>query len=602
MKTLLDQSIEKSRAGVYQDTSENRRKHRVGQHYGEAKKPEEEGEDKKSKREQRMERLLSYKQNLGTIEEALKRGMVAPENMEKIKALKETLEGKIAKLEAKLKIKKDEAPKTEPKSEPKKEEAKKEEPKKEEKPKHIGPVWQGKDGVLVEEMAEGKKPEFVQHGKIDPPSDPDWQKKAESIDWEKVDLADMGQTIEYLGKIGQFEDGSDMYGIRYYSPNGKKSSVSALGKADYLRNVQRAGFNVRESMRTAVDYISPDASTSTKTVAQMVLEGKTPAEIHDYVKSTHEGVAEGTLNRIIKRGYIEAEAAQIRMENEVNGIARPAYNKDESDPIPDAVKKLNQRSDEEDINEAIATYLGLEIDPKAWMRVKSEDVDKVTSFWERTWRHKGLSKTAVIDKLKKAYMGRQREANEEAAKTAMREYYASEKGQARLKAFKEKRAKAYNEFKNAATITSDAIKESAKKAGFELAKADVYSDGTARLFLKDSTRGGWGDAEVYYKNRWSDDEKGRTYEVQTTSFGSIEPGSPEAKAIALQGALLSNEALINDIKSNLEKVTSAEENFDRAQTMLENEFEDLYLEKKNAWSHENGELLNEALKVLGEEE
>lgn len=33
--------IEKSRSGVYQDTPENRRLNRVGQHYGEAKKPEE---------------------------------------------------------------------------------------------------------------------------------------------------------------------------------------------------------------------------------------------------------------------------------------------------------------------------------------------------------------------------------------------------------------------------------------------------------------------------------------------------------------------------------------------------------------------------------
>lgn len=33
--------IEKSRSGVYQDTPENRRLHRVGQRYGEAKKPEE---------------------------------------------------------------------------------------------------------------------------------------------------------------------------------------------------------------------------------------------------------------------------------------------------------------------------------------------------------------------------------------------------------------------------------------------------------------------------------------------------------------------------------------------------------------------------------
>ena len=38
MKSLLDINIEKSRSGVYQDTSENRRLHRVGQRYGEPKK------------------------------------------------------------------------------------------------------------------------------------------------------------------------------------------------------------------------------------------------------------------------------------------------------------------------------------------------------------------------------------------------------------------------------------------------------------------------------------------------------------------------------------------------------------------------------------
>ena len=594
MKTLLDQSIEKSRAGVYQDTSENRRKHRVGQHYGESKKPEEEGEEKKSKREQRMERLLSYKQNLHTIEEALKRGMVSEDKKEKAEALKASLEEKISKLESKLKIKKDEAPKTEPK---------KEEAKKPEKKQVMGPVTHGKDGVSVEEMAKDKKPEFVQHGKIDPTSDPDWQKKAESIDWDKIDLADMGQTIEYLGKIGQFEDGSDMYGIRYYSPNGSKNSVVALGKSDYLRNVQRAGFNVRESMRTAVDYLDPDATESTREVAKMVLESKTPAEIHDHVASTHTGISEGTINKIIKRGYMEAEAAQIRMENDVNGVTRPSYNKDESDPIPEAVKKLNSRSDEEDINEAIANYLGLEVDPNSWMRVKGDDVNKVNEFWGKSYRRgeKPLSKTAVIEKLKKGYESRQKDANKEAEKTAMLEYYASPKGQARLKAFKEKRNKAYNEFKNAASIASENIKGDIEKAGFKLQKVDVYSDGTARIFLSDSTRGGWGDAEVYYKERWGDDEKGRTYEVQTTSYGSVQPGSIEAKAVALQGALLSNEGIINSIKENLERVTGADEQFDRANTMLENEFADLYLEKESRWSDNHRELLNEALKALGEE-
>ena len=45
MKSLSDINIEKSRSGVYQNTSENRRLHRVGQRYGQPKK--EEVEDKK---------------------------------------------------------------------------------------------------------------------------------------------------------------------------------------------------------------------------------------------------------------------------------------------------------------------------------------------------------------------------------------------------------------------------------------------------------------------------------------------------------------------------------------------------------------------------
>lgn len=571
MKNLLDQSIEKSRSGVYQDTSENRRKHRVGQHYGDPKKPEEEGEEKKSKREQRIERLLSYKQNLHTIEEALKRGMVSEDKKEKVETLKASLEEKISKLESKLKIKKDEASKTEPK---------KEEAKKEGIPHYIGPVWRGKDGVSVEEMAKDKKPEFVKRGKIDPTSDPDWQKKAESIDWDKIDLADMGQTIEYLGKIGQFEDGSDMYGIRYYSPNGKKSSVTAVGKKDYLRNVQREGFNVRESMRTAVDYLDPDATESTREIAKMVLESKTPAEIHDYVASTHTGIAEGTINRIIKRGYMEAEAAQIRMENAVNGVQVPTYEKDESDPIPDSVKKLNSRSDTETINKEIVKYLGLEPDPSSYYGVKSEDVGKIREFWESDWRGKGgLSKIAVIDKLKAGYKNRLVDKNRKAEEASMLAYYESPEGKARVAAYEKKGHDIYEEAKNAAKISADKIKDSLKKTGYEIKKVNVYSDGSARIYLEGG--GQYGDVNVSYRSQF--DETERQYEVDVHGFGSVKPGTIEAKVVGLVGKMLTDENLINSIKGALEKTVSADSIFERKSDLLKTEFEDLMLEseKKN---------------------
>ncbi len=100
MKTLTEQYIIKSRTGVYQDTSENRRKHRVGQHYGEAKKEGEEG--KPSKREQREARLASYKDSLKKLEDRLKEGGLSDSVREKIEGLRDTLKGKITKLEAKL--------------------------------------------------------------------------------------------------------------------------------------------------------------------------------------------------------------------------------------------------------------------------------------------------------------------------------------------------------------------------------------------------------------------------------------------------------------------------------------------------------------------
>ena len=47
MVTLTERTIMKSRSGVYLDTSENRRKHRVGQKYGAEKQPEDSKKDKK---------------------------------------------------------------------------------------------------------------------------------------------------------------------------------------------------------------------------------------------------------------------------------------------------------------------------------------------------------------------------------------------------------------------------------------------------------------------------------------------------------------------------------------------------------------------------
>ena len=645
MKSLLDQSIEKSRSGIYQDTSENRRLHRVGQKYGEEKKAEE-GEEKKSKREQRMERLLSYKQNLHTIEEALKRGMVSEDKKEKAEALKASLEEKISKLEAKLgtSVKETESKKEDlevlkekvsaaekkwyelykkspygsvraqeafmkyeklkkqledalGKKVEEKEEPKKEEAKKPEKKQVMGPVTYGKDGVLVEEMAEGKKPEFVKHGKIDPPSDPDWQKKAESIDWDKIDLADMGQTIEYLGKIGQFEDGSDMYGIRYYSPNGKKSSVMALGKSDYLRDVKNAGFDVKEAMPSAVDYIDPNATETVKEIAKMILERRPAEEIGDYITSKH-GNREDAYDYYYKKGSMEAEAAQIRMENAVNGIVAPSYEVDNSDPIPDSVKALNSRSDEETINVEIAKYLGLEPDPTSYYGVKTEDVGSIRDFWGRNgFRAKGLSKTAVIAKLKDGYKKRLGEKNRQAEEASMTSYYESPEGKARIAAYEEKRREIVDEAKSASKNSADSIKATLDKTGFEIKKVDVFSDGQARIYLEGGGQYG-SDVDVYYRSRFG--QKEREYEVDARGFGSVKPGTIEAKVVGLVGKMLTDESVIESIKGALEKTVNADSVLERKIAMLDTEFEDLMLssEKNSSWGR--GRFLDNYLKKKGE--
>lgn len=56
-KSILNERLEKSRSGIYADTSENRRKHRVGQKYGSEKK-EEEKPEKSSSNEKDPEKEL----------------------------------------------------------------------------------------------------------------------------------------------------------------------------------------------------------------------------------------------------------------------------------------------------------------------------------------------------------------------------------------------------------------------------------------------------------------------------------------------------------------------------------------------------------------
>lgn len=122
------------------------------------------------------------------------------------------------------------------------------------------------DSVYVSES--GLTPEFVRPGVVNPYQDADWAKTSDTINWDGVDLMSIGQTIGYLGSLGKKDEkGRDLYGIEYFSPNGKNHSISELIKEDYDRNLAQAKSFVEEhkddpyyasSMKWVVD--SSDAS------------------------------------------------------------------------------------------------------------------------------------------------------------------------------------------------------------------------------------------------------------------------------------------------------------------------------------------------------
>lgn len=96
-------------------------------------------------------------------------------------------------------------------------------------------------GASSEVPDSAASPEFVVHGTIDPVDDPDWESKSKATDWDAVDIARYVQRQEFLGPLGKKDaKGRDLYGLRYYSPNGRNSSVSELIFKDYSRLLDHA--------------------------------------------------------------------------------------------------------------------------------------------------------------------------------------------------------------------------------------------------------------------------------------------------------------------------------------------------------------------------
>lgn len=96
-------------------------------------------------------------------------------------------------------------------------------------------------GASSEVQDSAASPEFAVHGTIDPVDDPDWASKSKATNWDIVDLASYTQRQEFLGSLGKKDaKGRDLYGLRYYSPNGRNSSVTELIFEDYSRLLDRA--------------------------------------------------------------------------------------------------------------------------------------------------------------------------------------------------------------------------------------------------------------------------------------------------------------------------------------------------------------------------
>lgn len=68
-KSILNERLEKSRSGTYADTSENRRKHRVGQKYGSEKKEEEKSEKTSSNEKDPAKELEAVDKVIAAINE-----------------------------------------------------------------------------------------------------------------------------------------------------------------------------------------------------------------------------------------------------------------------------------------------------------------------------------------------------------------------------------------------------------------------------------------------------------------------------------------------------------------------------------------------------
>lgn len=110
-KSILNERLEKSRSGTYADTSENRRKHRVGQKYGSEKKEEEKPEKTSSNEKDPAKELEAVDKVIAAVNEGKLK--LPPEEINTLVAKKTMAEEAVKQAKGEKKPEKKEEPKKE---------------------------------------------------------------------------------------------------------------------------------------------------------------------------------------------------------------------------------------------------------------------------------------------------------------------------------------------------------------------------------------------------------------------------------------------------------------------------------------------------------
>lgn len=110
-KSILNERLEKSRSGIYADTSENRRKHRVGQKYGSEKKEEEKPEKTDPNKMSPEQQLEAINKVIAAVNEGKLK--LPPEEINTLVAKKTMAEEAVKQAKGEKKPEKKEEPKKE---------------------------------------------------------------------------------------------------------------------------------------------------------------------------------------------------------------------------------------------------------------------------------------------------------------------------------------------------------------------------------------------------------------------------------------------------------------------------------------------------------